>query len=71
MSSLLYFLVFDLPPTSQGYIIFRGYPAVLVSLIGVRVVEYKDVGLEYDVPQDINMKQIIMVGKERFELPKA
>ncbi len=70
MSSLTYFFVLDLPPTNQGYITSDGYPAVLVSVAGCHST--------FGVVQDINVilisfktQRYKMVGKERFELPKA
>ena len=72
ISSLTYFLVFDLPPTNQGYIIFNGYPAVLVSVAGC----HSTLGVE----QDINViptsfktikYKIGLVGRAGFEPAKA
>ena len=71
ISSLLYFLVFDLPPTNHGYIIFNGNPAVLVSVGPVYLTggELQEIKI---IPTSFKTKRYItVVGKERFELPKA
>ena len=70
MSSLTYFLVFDLPPTSQGYIIFKGYPAVLVSVGPVYTagVELQDTKI---ILTSIITKKYKVVREVGFEPTKA
>ena len=71
MSSLLYFFVLDLPPTNHGYITSDGYPAVLVSVGPVYLTggELQDIKI---IPTSFKTKRYtILVGRERFELPKT
>ena len=72
ISSLLYFLVFDFPPTNQGYIIFNGNPAVLGSVgpVGCTDGELQETTIIPTSFKTIKYK-IGLVGRERFELPKT